>query len=48
VDGIAKRLDDQGFALMKPLSREIPARQRKALSANPLKQDRRAWFGVRV
>jgi hypothetical protein len=29
VDGIAKRLDDQGIAPTKPLSNEIPARRRK-------------------
>jgi hypothetical protein len=35
-------------ALTKPLSQEIPARKRNALSANPLNQDRRSSFGVRV
>ena len=48
VDGIAKRTDAQGFVLTKPIFNEIPARKRKALSAGPLKPDRRADFGIRV
>ncbi len=48
VDGIAKRMDAQGFALTKPLFKEIPVRQRKTLSAGPLKQDRRANFGIPI
>ncbi len=47
VDGIAKSSDAQGFALTKPLFKEIPARKRKALSAGHLKQDRRVNLGIR-